>query len=245
MLVLVRRIAAMLFEAEPLRAGFRVALGEAIARRFVGCEKRRLEFRDRRFLQTGGFLARRVEALIGLGQRLFLIGLADFVVRAFLALGLAKHIERRFLGETIGEAFMREGRHRFGDAFLDMAILELVLGGLRRAVVFERGAPVGDRNAVIVGMNLAEGEEAVPIAAIFDEGGLKRRFYTRDLGEIDIAFDLFFSGGLEVEFFEAMTAENDDPGLFRVRRVDEHALCHAGKLQGPRRRPREERAALS
>ncbi len=32
---------------------------------------------------------------------------------------------------------------------------------------------VGDRNLIIVGMDFAEGEEAVTVAAIFDEGGLQ------------------------------------------------------------------------
>jgi hypothetical protein len=46
---------------------------------------------------------------------------------------------------------------------------------------------IGDGDLVIIGMNFAEGEKAVAVAAIFDESGLQRRFYPRDLRQIDIA----------------------------------------------------------
>ena len=40
---------------------------------------------------------------------------------------------------------------------------------------------VGLRNLVIVGMDFAEGEEAVAIAAVVDKRRLERRFDPRDL----------------------------------------------------------------
>ena len=52
--------------------------------------------------------------------------------------------------------------------------------------------PVGDRNLVIVGVNVVEGEETVAVASVFDESRLQRRFYPRDLGEINITFALRF-----------------------------------------------------
>jgi hypothetical protein len=48
--------------------------------------------------------------------------------------------------------------------------LGLAVGAL---IGFDQRLPVGDRNLVIVGMDFAEGKEAVPVAAIFDEGGLQ------------------------------------------------------------------------
>ena len=39
-------------------------------------------------------------------------------------------------------------------------------------------------------MDFAEGEEAVAIAAIVDESGLKRRFDAGYLGEVDVSADL-------------------------------------------------------
>ena len=50
---------------------------------------------------------------------------------------------------------------------------------------------VADRDPVIVRMDLAERQEAVAIAAIFDEGGLQGGFYPRDFRQVDIALDLF------------------------------------------------------
>jgi hypothetical protein len=46
--------------------------------------------------------------------------------------------------------------------------------------------PVGDRDLVVVGMDFAEGEEAVAVAAIFNESGLERGFDPGDLGEVDV-----------------------------------------------------------
>ena len=54
------------------------------------------------------------------------------------------------------------------------AVLALFLGFAVGAFVgLDQRLTVGDRDLVIVGMNFAEGEEAVAVAAIFDEGGLQ------------------------------------------------------------------------
>ena len=70
---------------------------------------------------------------------------------------------------------------------------------------------------VIVGMDFGEGEEAVAVAAVFDEGRLQRRLYARDLREIDIASERFLVRGFEIEFFDPVTSQNHHPGFFRVR----------------------------
>ena len=56
-------------------------------------------------------------------------------------------------------------------------------------LVGEQRLPVGIRDLVIVGMDFREGEEALAVAAIFDKGGLQRRFNPRHLGKIDIALE--------------------------------------------------------
>src|SRR5204862_4344180 len=77
------------------------------------------------------------------------------------------------------------------------AVFALFLGLAMGALVgLDQGLTVGDRDLVIVGMDFAEGEEAVAIATIFDEGRLQRGFYPRDLREVDIAAQLFALGGL-------------------------------------------------
>jgi len=61
-------------------------------------------------------------------------------------------------------------------------------------VGFDQSLTVGDRNLVIVGMDFAEGQEAVAVAAVIDEGGLQRGLDPRDLGQIDVAAKLFTVG---------------------------------------------------
>src|SRR5690606_22898209 len=70
-------------------------------------------------------------------------------------------------------------------------VVGVVTGGVPRLGVFlglfaQQGFAVGDRDLVIVGVDLVEGQEAVAVAAILHEGRLKARLYARDLGEIDI-----------------------------------------------------------
>src|SRR4051812_33522415 len=54
------------------------------------------------------------------------------------------------------------------------AVLALFLGFAVGAFVgFDQCLTVGDRDLVVVGVDFAEGKEAVAVAAIFDEGGLQ------------------------------------------------------------------------
>jgi len=107
--------------------------------------------------------------------------------------------------------------------------LGLAMGALVR---LDQGLAIGDRNLIIVRMDFAEGEKAVTVAAILDEGGLQRRLYARDFGEIDIAAQLFALSGLEIKLFDAIAADHDDPGLFRVGGIDQHFVGHFGTLDG-------------
>ncbi len=68
------------------------------------------------------------------------------------------------------------------------APVDLVIGGALRALfLVDQRLPVGDRDLIIVRMDFAEGEEAVAVAAVIDEGGLQRRLDARHLRQIDIA----------------------------------------------------------
>jgi hypothetical protein len=90
----------------------------------------------------------------------------------------------------------------------------------------QKGLPVGERDLVIIGVDFGEGQEAVAVAAVIDEGRLQRRLYARYFREIDIAADLLLVFGFEVEFFYAVSAYDNDARLFSVRRIDKHFLCH-------------------
>jgi len=124
------------------------------------------------------------------------------------------------------------------------AILGLFFGLAMGALVrLDQRLAIGDRYLIIVGMDFAEGEEAVAVTAIFDEGGLQRRLYARDLGEVDIAAQLFALRGLEIKFFDAIAADHNDPGLFRVGGIDQHFVGHFGTLDGGGRVSRQARIA--
>jgi hypothetical protein len=113
------------------------------------------------------------------------------------------------------------------------AILGFFLGLAMGAFVrLDQRLAIGDRNLIIVRMDFAEGQKAVTVAAIFDEGGLQRRLDARDLGEIDVAAQLLALGGLEIKLFDAIAADNNDPGLFRVGSIDQHFVGHFGTLDG-------------
>ncbi|WP_354121612.1 hypothetical protein [Bradyrhizobium sp. LA6.12] len=104
--------------------------------------------------------------------------------------------------------------------------------------------PVGDRDLVVIGMDFAEGEEAVAVAAIFDKGGLERRLHPGDLGEVDIPAQLLALCGLEIKLFDAIAADHDDPGLLRVGGIDQHLVGHVLTLGGGGRDSPWARSAL-
>jgi hypothetical protein len=98
--------------------------------------------------------------------------------------------------------------------------------GLRFGLGFflQKRLPIGYRDLIVVGMDFTEGQEAVAIAAVVDEGGLQRRLDARDLCQIDVAAERFACGRLVVELLYPAVAKHHDPGLFRVRGVNEHLV---------------------
>ena len=65
----------------------------------------------------------------------------------------------------------------------------------------QQALPVGDGDLVVVGMDFAEGQEAVPVAAVFNESGLEAGLYPNNLGEVDVALNLLLGRSLDVEVF--------------------------------------------
>ncbi|GLH75242.1 hypothetical protein SSBR45G_01500 [Bradyrhizobium sp. SSBR45G] len=126
------------------------------------------------------------------------------------------------------------------------AVLTLFLGLAVGALLgLDQRLPVGDRNLIVVGMDFAERQEAMAVAAILDEGGLQRRLNTRDLRQVDVAAELLALGSLEVKFLDAVAADDNDPGLFRVGSIDQHLVGHIGTLGGDGRDWPRARGALS
>ena len=90
----------------------------------------------------------------------------------------------------------------------------------------KQGLAIGLGDLIVIGVDFAEGEEAVAIAAVIDERSLERRLYPDDFGEIDIAFELLVLGRLEVKLLDPVSLDDGNPGFFRVARIDKHARCH-------------------
>ncbi|WP_346657333.1 hypothetical protein [Bradyrhizobium monzae] len=125
------------------------------------------------------------------------------------------------------------------------AVLALFLGfAMGLFFGLDQRLPVGHRDLVVVGMDFAEGQEAVAVAAIFNESGLERGFDPCDLGEVDVPAQLLALRGLEVKLFDAIAADHDDPGLFRVGGIDQHLVGHVLTLGGGGRDRPWARAAL-
>jgi hypothetical protein len=167
----------------------------------------------------------------------------------------ARHIGTRYLmaGMVGRRTFGRQRRSAFmsDDLALDpLAVIAsasaTITGPAPRGAVFgfflgfamgafvrlDQGLSVGDRNLIIVGVDFTEGKESVTVSAVFDEGGLQRRFDPRYLGEIDISAELLALGGLEIKFFDAIAADHHDPGFFRMGGIDQHLVGHLDTLGG-------------
>src|SRR5690606_16714160 len=113
------------------------------------------------------------------------------------------------------------------------AALVLVVGAFAAQIVLDvlvgrglghDGFAVGDRDLVVVRVDLVEGQEAVAVAAVLDEGGLQAGLYAGDLGEIDVAPKLTLRAGFKVEFLDLTALDDRDAGLLRVGGVDQHGL---------------------
>ena len=73
---------------------------------------------------------------------------------------------------------------------IDIVVVVVTVGGF----LLDEGLPVRKRDLIVVGVDFVERQKAVTVTAIVDEGRLKGRFYTRHLGKIDVASELFSFG---------------------------------------------------
>ena len=104
----------------------------------------------------------------------------------------------RIAQSVIDEGLRFEARHRLAVVAAAAPVAPLgcrvsfLLGlSLGLGLFLQQRLPVRDRDLIVVGMNFVEGEEAVAVAAVVDEGGLQRGLYTRDLCQIDVAAEQF------------------------------------------------------
>ncbi len=102
------------------------------------------------------------------------------------------------------------------------ALVLVVLLGL----LAQQGFAVGDRDLVVVRVDFVEGQKAVAVAAVLDEGRLQGRLNARHLGEIDVPSKLFAVLALEIELFNAGSVDHHHARLFGVSGIDQHSLGH-------------------
>ena len=121
-------------------------------------------------------------------------------------------------------------------AAFELAVLVLiaVFGGAQGGFFLGVGGVFGQQrlavflgDLVVVGVDFAEGQEAMAIATEIDKGRLERRLYAGDLGEVDVTLDLLVIGRFKVEFFNTVALEHSHPGFFLVARIDQHARGHS------------------
>lgn len=106
-------------------------------------------------------------------------------------------------------------------------VFRFFLGLAMRALVgLDQCLTIGDGDLIVVGMDFAEGQKAVAIAAVLNEGGLQRRLDPRDFREVDVAAQLLALGRLEIKFLDAISAHHNHPGLFRMGGIDQHFVGH-------------------
>ena len=116
-----------------------------------------------------------------------------------------------------------------------LAVFVLIVGGDAIGVFVaaggelfpKQGFAILVRDLVVVGVDFAEGQETVTIAAVFDECGLEGGFYPGNPCEIDIAFKLLLGRCFKIKFFNAGTTHHGHPGFLRVAGVDQHTCGHS------------------
>ncbi len=125
-----------------------------------------------------------------------------------------------------------------------VAVLAIALVGVVMVVVVDvlgllahQRFAVGEGDLVVVRVDFVEGQEAVAVAAIFDERRLQAGFDAGYLGQIDVAAQLLLGAALEIKFVDTGSVDHHHAGLFGVGGVDQHSLRHYGFLHGLSVRP--------
>ena len=138
-----------------------------------------------------------------LGNQRLTIGAATFfTVVVVVAMHMAGVIVRNLgcLGSICGGAAFVASAMLAATTPAPAATTVAALVGVAVLIVFGFGSlglgaqqrlTVGDRYLIVVGMDFAERQETVAIAAILDEGGLKRWFDARHARQVDVSLELF------------------------------------------------------
>ena len=85
---------------------------------------------------------------------------------------------------------------------------------------------VGDRQLVVIGVNLRKRQEAMTVSAIVNKRSLQRRLNPRYTRQINVGFNRTAIRRFVVDFFDASIDHNHDPSFITAGRVDKHFLAH-------------------
>ena len=136
------------------------------------------------------------------------------------------------------------GVHAVGNVRAVIVVIGFDGGGGFFRSFLQEGLTVLGRQLVIVRVDLAEGEEAMAVAAILDKGGLERGLHPGHFGEIDVSAELFVAGGFEVEIVNLAVVDDRHPCFFGMGGVDKHQSAHVTEPFGPARRARAQCASV-
>ena len=90
----------------------------------------------------------------------------------------------------------------------------------------EKQFAVSGGQLVIIGVDLAEGEEPMTVATILNKGRLERRLHPGHFCEIDVSAELFVAGCLKVEIVNLAIVDDCHPRFFGVGGIDQHQSAH-------------------
>ncbi len=145
--------------------------------------------------------------------------------------GIVRHQHQIAPGKT------REGRERgaLGATLLLLdlhdellALAERILDACAAPRSVTLTLPVGE---VLPG-HLLEGQEAVPLGAVIDEGRLEARLDARDFSLVDAGFLLGLRRNLDVQIVQILAVDHGDPQLFGLGRVYQHSFHAKFTCQG-------------
>ena len=142
---------------------------------------------DRQWLRGGGRFG-----FGGIGGRCQFGGDGGFRIFCRFRFGLVLDVPGnvRLLGRIAATSFQRH--FQVGLLFFQAGLFQLHR---------DQPLPVSNGDLIVVGVDFREGEEPVPVAAVFNESRLEAGLHTDDFGEVDIPFELPLGGGLDVEIF--------------------------------------------
>ena len=102
----------------------------------------------------------------------------------------------------------------------------------------DAGLVVVHARGEVIARDFLQRQEAVALAAVFDEGRFQRRFKARDAALVDVRLLLFLGRLFDVDVVQRLAIHDGYPQLFSLRGIDQHSLhCWVPRALLPRGTP--------